>query len=65
MARTEGQDYQSPRVQDICWFKYSVKRRECTNRLEEIGGLDLLVYHSEQGVYSEQNQIIANATTLG
>ena len=24
--------------QDTCWFKYSVKRRECTKRLEEIGG---------------------------
>ena len=34
LARTEGQDCQSPRIQDTCWFKYSIKRRECTKRLE-------------------------------
>ena len=30
----EQQDCQSPRVQDTCWFKYSVKRREYTKRLD-------------------------------
>ena len=39
LARTEGLDFQSPRVQDTCWFKSSIKERRCTRRLEEVGGL--------------------------